>query len=741
MPVKTIFSEFRGFFFNLFRSINLFFPGILLLVVFYLLTVKNPAGQDALILAGEKFHISIAVVFSAFVWMIFTWLSSRILSTAYLSRKKEDIAFPAYNDYYIWLLNFPRILACFIPVILQIGALSLPVFNNHIHHPEILIAGHLLYYWLIYRYFVKRKLYYLLPGIALGIIYLIWCMVFMEQSHALAGKTVLHWKIIILFFFLMQTILIFIFYKWDYNYDIRPFQKFQNENVIVNIEKKWIKLYNFFALIIALLFALTAIYYPASEMLGSISILLLAMGLWTGLIYLINYQIIKTKVNLWIPLFLYIFIAGKISDRYLVETIETTQADSRPGINEFLDRWISDPDRLEKIRSVEIFPVYLVISDGGASRSGFWVGKVLSELHKHVKDFPLHLLSLSGTSGGSVGNAAYFSYLRSLEHQHTLPPGKEIENFFASDFLSYSFSHYLGTDLLWHGIPFKQIVPDRARALEKAMERSGSELISEYFKGSLDTIFTTHSKLPLLIMNATHLNSGKPSVISNARLSGMSARKDILSIVNKNGSGRQLRFSTAVVMGARFPYISPAGNIDGESFVDGGYFDNSGGGVTQELLEFIKTKMKDSTQQNLWFQFRDKLKFRVIHISNGNYSNPKPAVTGNAMATRNFVAESALAEPVKAELHPLLNDLAAPLLTIIGTFSSQTGYSNSRLSTYMRVFEHRLENGFIRFNLPIREDGIDYPMNWVISEFNLERIRKKAETIDKSVLQRETSGQ
>lgn len=41
MPVKTIFSEFRGFFFNLFRSINLFFPGILLLVVFYLLTVKT----------------------------------------------------------------------------------------------------------------------------------------------------------------------------------------------------------------------------------------------------------------------------------------------------------------------------------------------------------------------------------------------------------------------------------------------------------------------------------------------------------------------------------------------------------------------------------------------------------------------------------------------------------------------------------------------------------------------------
>src|SRR5690606_42013860 len=102
----------------------------------------------------------------------------------------------------------------------------------------------------------------------------------------------------------------------------------------------------------------------------------------------------------------------------------------------------------------------------------------------------------------------------------------------------------------------------------------------------------------------------------------------------------------------------------------------------------------------------NKLKFRVIHISNGNYSNPKPAVTGNAMATRNFVAESALAEPVKAELHPLLNDLAAPLLTIIGTFSSQTGYTNSRLSTYMRVFEHRLENGFIRFNLPIREDEI-----------------------------------
>src|SRR5690606_41515454 len=53
------------------------------------------------------------------------------------------------------------------------------------------------------------------------------------------------------------------------------------------------------------------------------------------------------------------------------------------------------------------------------------------------RSFPLHLLSLSGTSGGSVGNSAYYSFLKSTS---TLPssginPEKEMDDFFSSDFL------------------------------------------------------------------------------------------------------------------------------------------------------------------------------------------------------------------------------------------------------------------------------------------------------------------
>lgn len=715
-----------------------------MMLIFYMLTVKNPAGQDSLIIAGEKIHISISVIIAAFVWMIFTWLSSRILSTAYLNKKGAEISFPAYNDFYIWLLNVPRILAYFIPVILQIAALSLPVFSNNADYPLILVAGHLLYFWVFYRYFVRKKILNLIIALILGSAYLVWCMIFMEKTHELAAAAVLNWKILVLFFFFMQTLLIYIFYKWDYNYDDKPsvIKENDNENILVKIHKKWMRLYNIFSLVIIIFFTLTIIFYPASEFIGTISILLTAMGLWTGLIYLINFQIIKMKVNLWLPILLYIFITGSIIDRYLVDTIDNSGKAPRPAVNEFLDNWINDLERRDKIESAKIFPVYLVISDGGASRSGYWAGKILAELHNNVSDFPLHLLSLSGTSGGSVGNSAYYSFLKSTS---TLPssginPEKEMDDFFSSDFLSYSFSHYLGSDLLWHGIPFPQFVPDRAEALEKSMERSHSEFISSYFRGSLDTVFHPNSKLPLLIINSTHLNTGRPAVISNARLNGVSNRKDILSLI-EDSLGKQIKLSTAVIIGARFPYISPAGNIHGESFVDGGYFDNSGGGITQELLEFIKNKMADSTENNLWHKYRDKLKFRVIHLSNGSYSAPRAATvsSGKAVPPSQYIAENLPPEIERQELHPLLNDLAAPLLTVIGTYISQTSYSNSRLSTYMRTFEYRIDNGFTRFNLPIREDGIDYPINWVISEFNLERIRRKAEGIDIRKLQEETA--
>ena len=75
-----------------------------------------------------------------------------------------------------------------------------------------------------------------------------------------------------------------------------------------------------------------------------------------------------------------------------------------------------------------------------------------------------------------------------------------------------------------------------------------------------------------------------------------------------------MKLSTAVVMGARFPYLSPAGRINNSYYVDGGYFDNSGAGIVNEMLIALNEYIRVSISTRPWLA---KLRFYVIHAQNG----------------------------------------------------------------------------------------------------------------------------
>ncbi len=75
--------------------------------------------------------------------------------------------------------------------------------------------------------------------------------------------------------------------------------------------------------------------------------------------------------------------------------------------------------------------------------------------------------------------------------------------------------------------------------------------------------------------------------------------------------------ASAAILGARFPYLSPAGRIRNEYFVDGGYFDNSGAGVVQELIQGIFDIVEKDRRVGgkLYLQIQ-RLHFKVLHIVN-----------------------------------------------------------------------------------------------------------------------------
>ena len=137
---------------------------------------------------------------------------------------------------------------------------------------------------------------------------------------------------------------------------------------------------------------------------------------------------------------------------------------------------------------------------------------------------------------------------------------------------------------------------DRAGALENSLEditRLDTGLLRPNMKAPFSSFLAlksdTQYQLPILCINVTRMQDGNPGVVSNVKLDSINFnnRVDVLGLMPDD---KDISISTAAIMGARFPYVSPAGRIDQEFregsakphyFVDGGYFDNSGAGVVR----------------------------------------------------------------------------------------------------------------------------------------------------------------
>lgn len=195
------------------------------------------------------------------------------------------------------------------------------------------------------------------------------------------------------------------------------------------------------------------------------------------------------------------------------------------------------------------------------------------------------------------------------------------------------------------------------------------------------------------------MQDGAPGVISNVRLKNdlSGKRIDILGLLEKNES---MNISTAVVLGARFPYFSPAGRIKDHYFVDGGYFDNSGGGIVHEMILDLQQVIMDSLRANPHHPL-GKIQFNVLHISNQADAKIKIKKT-----------------------HPMVNDLAAPIKTIMGSYSSQTDFNNLRLAKYLLEL-YPEDTTYRVINLYKKGEEDYFPMNWSISAASLKKMNER----------------
>jgi hypothetical protein len=292
-------------------------------------------------------------------------------------------------------------------------------------------------------------------------------------------------------------------------------------------------------------------------------------------------------------------------------------------------------------------PALIIAAEGGASRAAYFTATIVGEM---LDDFNLtylannptaqagnparRIFAMSGVSGGALGVAAIKAAL--LDSAGTAPCHKTkswrqcLQDLVSGDYLSPVF---VGVGLRDQFAPPGVVRDDRAALLEMSWERRYLETIdSKPFdcdgprdqRGLCRAFGYPENEqrwTPLLFLNGTSAETGRRIIASEVSSTWSDPKTptktdlplyqwayDLFEMLSKpcvavkNGacgqgspnSAPDLRLSTAALISARFPVISPAGTVPmrdgvhGDSVVDGGYFENSGLSTALDVASSIQ---------------------------------------------------------------------------------------------------------------------------------------------------------
>jgi hypothetical protein len=738
-----------------FKALWLFISGVVAVGVIYYLLTGVEQGIDVVIQSGESIDLGVLTMFAVFLWSFLVWYSSRTLS--YIKQHKDDEIFSKkadgditsarlYEKYCIpssFYRHIPRLLAynCFVSI--QVAIFHLPTFYSWPGLAMLAaVTGHNIFYFLLDEWFQNgsgsRRKFLTIANILLIAAYSVFIIYTLVKSarHAdlIAGplRHVFWLSIIALVMFALQVTVVFLFIlrrrtidRRRHDPSLRPSRALRSIgfNPAFNAaEAPYFNLLNATAAVGAVVYLAAIFFMPFSALMGPMAFTLLALGVLTGFANLITLLSITISFNVSIVLIALAFIFGQYRDPYPARFIKRDDGgvfSQRPDTQTYLRKWFHH--RLPKIarETSGSFPVYIVLSNGGASRAGKWTGSVLSHLQdtsflQNPSDsFKDHILCIAGASGGSVGNCAFYSLLRASMAGEI--KGDEFsehnERFFETDFLTYTLARLLGPDMFRHLIPFNIPLDNRADALENVLSRGSPDaILNRYFDTPVSQVFDTTGALPLLFINTTQVDNGMPGVISTARLPANSQRQDVLALVDSMGDHAgtgDIRLSTAAVLSSRFPYVSPAGKVFDRYYVDGGYFDNSGAGSVLELINELNRFLADTSESGVG-RYARQFTFHILHLTNSEILSSPPH-----------------------DIHPLTNDLLAPILTLAGMQGSSTSIGDGLLTNAFRQVNPDTTNAMIMYslydeswdlakNMGAFEEG--YPMSWSLSDYQLHRM-------------------
>jgi hypothetical protein len=266
-------------------------------------------------------------------------------------------------------------------------------------------------------------------------------------------------------------------------------------------------------------------------------------------------------------------------------------------------------------------PLILVSAPGGGLRAAYWTASTLTGVFgataapsgSCAAAAPSErVFAVGGASGGSLGELSWIGGLDAMTRSATWYDDELAH----PDFLTDPLSWLLTVDLSRGFIGFKG--QDRARRLENRWTDYMTGLKGDFFAGSWGLGGGTN---PIPLLTSTQVETGCRLNVSGLRVTDATVHQqesscttvhdgdgqadapavsDLLDYVcgPKRGSGTaSLSRATAALMSARFPWVSPSGQLDrcaapveGQSanatrisVVDGGYADNTGMGLLLDV--------------------------------------------------------------------------------------------------------------------------------------------------------------
>lgn len=452
-------------------------------------------------------------------------------------------------------------------------------------------------------------------------------------------------------------------------------------------------------IILALTFILILLFpIDFSRLIGSCGIVMLAISSWLMFFTLLSLFEHRYKIP-----FVFIFFMSWIgfsffNNNHEIRLLKQKTADSRPTLDTYISDWLES-----KKKYSDTVKVYLVACEGGGIRAAYWSNEVLSELTIKNPLFKENTLAFSSVSGGTLGTVCFNLSKKCSNNQ--VASRRIVRDFLKNDFLSPIMGYAMFPDALQRFLPFPVTNFDRATILEKTWEKSWSSNCLDFpdlFKnGYLQNEFGLKDNTgPLLLFNATHIETGKRILVSPVKFPNNEFYEtaDLLDI-----TGCDVPLSTATLLSARFPYLTPAGLIldkEGKKWGhagDGGYYENLG---ISTLLE-VYTRLRVISERQ-----HTPIKVAFVFIRNNKDFNNT--------------------QPLKS-----MYEMMAPIEGYLNVWYKSGGYNLNMIKN----ISLRKEDEILNFALPRFENDI-IPLGWSLSKQATDYIDMQVEGVVASELKK-----